>query len=121
MDNKSRGPEATSAKWFSTEIYFGRNIPAGGEISEQQFAEFLSNEITPLFPAGLTIYDAFGQMQRSNREIVKQKTKVVVLVHKNLQADAVAIDKIIGAYRSRFGNPQVMLLTKQVEPVYYGD
>ena len=121
MENESTEYEAKSIQWFSTEIYFGRNIPTGGEISEQQFAEFLSYEVTPLFPAGMTVYDAYGQMQSSNREIVKQKTKVVVLVHKNSKTDDDAINKIIAAYRSKFGNPQIMLLTKQVEPAYYGD
>ena len=121
MTNKSTEYEAKSNQWFSTEIYFGRNISAGGEISEQQFTEFLSNEVTPAFPAGMTVYDAYGQMQHSNREIVKQKTKVVVLVHKNSKADDDAINKITTAYRSKFGNPQVMLLTKQVKPVFYGD
>jgi len=121
MTSKSTEHEAKSNQWFSTEIYFGRNIPAGGEISEQQFTEFLSNEVTPAFPAGMTVYDAYGQMQHSDREIVKQKTKVVVLVHKNSKADDDAINKIITAYRSKFRNPQVMLLTKQVKPVFYRD
>jgi hypothetical protein len=67
------------------------------------------------------VYDAYGQMQHSNGEIVKQKTKVVVLVHMNLKVDDDAITKIITAYRSQFGNPQVMLLTTQVKPVFYAD
>ncbi len=121
MENKSTEYKAKSNQWFSTEIYFGRNISAGAEISEQQFAEFLSNQVTPAFPAGMTVYDAYGQMQHSNGEIVKQKTKVVVLVHRNSQTENDAINKIIAAYRSKFGNPQVMLLTKQVKPVFYGD
>ncbi|MFC2060034.1 hypothetical protein ACFLTZ_02925 [Chloroflexota bacterium] len=44
-----------------------------------------------------------------------------MLVHKNSKTDDDAINEIIAAYRSKFGNPQVMLLTKQVKPVYYGD
>jgi hypothetical protein len=121
MKKESTEYKAKFNQWFSTEIYFGRNISARGEISEQQFAEFLLYQVTPAFPAGMTVYDAYGQMQHSNGEIVKQKTKVVVLVHKNSKADADAINKIITAYRSKFGNPQVMLLTKQVKPVFYGD
>lgn len=121
MKNESTEYEAKSNHWFSTEIYFGRRISAGGEISERQFADFLLNQVTPAFPTGMTVYDAYGQMQRRNGEIVKQKTKVVVLVHRNAKADEDAINKIIGAYRSGFGNPQVMLLTKEVKPQFYGD
>jgi hypothetical protein len=121
MKNESTEYEPKSNQWFSTEIYFGRNISARGEISEQQFAEFLLDQVTQAFPAGMTIYDAYGQMQHSNGEIVKQKTKVLVLVHKDSKADNDVIHKVITAYRSKFGNPQVMLLTKQVKPVFYGD
>ncbi len=121
MNIKHAEHMAKSDQWFSTEIYFGRHFTSRGEISEQQFAEFLSHHVTPAFPAGMTVYDAYGQMQHSSGEIVKQKTKVVVLVHNNSKADDDAITNIIAAYRSKFGNPQVMLLTKQVKPVFYAD
>ena len=121
MMNESTKHEAQSIQWFSTEIYFGRHFSARGEITDQQFAQFLSDHVTPAFPAGMTVYDAYGQAQHSSGEIVKQKTKVVVLVHKNSKADDDAINKIITAYRSQFGNPQVMLLTKPVKSVFYDD
>jgi hypothetical protein len=121
MKNESTQHEVKSDQWFSTEIYFGRHFSNRGDITDQQFADFLSSHVTPEFPAGLTVYDAYGQMQHSSGEIVKQKTKVVVLVHKNSKADDDAINKIIAAYRSKFANPQVMLLTKKVNPVFYAD
>ncbi|HEX7363787.1 MAG TPA: DUF3574 domain-containing protein [Dehalococcoidia bacterium] len=71
MKNESSGYGAKSNQWFSTEIYFGRNIPGGGEIVEQQFSEFLSNEVTPAFPAGMTVYDSYGQMRHRNGELQK--------------------------------------------------
>ena len=58
-------------------------------------AEFLSHQVPPAFPTGLTVNDAYGHMQHSSGEIIKQKTKVVVLVHKNSKADDAAINKII--------------------------
>jgi hypothetical protein len=121
MKNKSTQSEERPDQWYSTEIYFGRNRSNGGEVSEQQFHEFLVKKVTPAFPAGMTVYEAYGQMQHRNGEIVKQKTKVVVLVHKNSKADDDAIKNIITAYRSEFGKPQVMLLTKQVKPTFHGD
>jgi hypothetical protein len=110
-----------TGSWFSTEIYFGRHFSDRGEISERQFADFLSQHVTPSFPAGMTVYDAYGQMQHSSGEIVRQKTKVVVLVNRNSKADDEAIKKIIAAYRSEFENPQVMMLTRPVKPVFYAD
>ena len=107
--------------WVASYIYCGRNIPAGGEVSEQQFSEFLETQVTPLFPAGLTCYDAYGQMQDSHQQIVKQKTKVLILVHQNSKADTDAIRQIILSYRSTFGNPQVMLNTVAITPEFYGN
>jgi hypothetical protein len=113
--NTSKSPQ-----FVATHIYFGRNVPAGGEVSDEQFAKFLETEVTPAFPAGLTAYDAYGQMQTSKGNIVKQKTKVLLLVHDNSKGDLDAIHKIVDTYRSKFGNPQVMVITAPVTPEFYG-
>lgn len=107
--------------WVASEIYMGRNIPGGGEVSEQQFSEFLATQVTPSFPAGLTVHDAYGQMQDSSLQIVKQKTKVLLLVHEDSAAGAAAVKQVILAYRSRFGNPQVMLMKVGIVPEFYGN
>ena len=107
--------------WVASEIYMGRNIPGGGEVSEQQFSEFLATQVTPAFPAGLTVYDGYGQMQDSGLQIVKQKTKVLLLVHEDSAAGAAAVKQVILAYRSKFGNPQVMLMKVGILPEFYGN
>jgi hypothetical protein len=112
---------AASPQFVATHIYCGRNIPAGGEVSEEQFAAFLETDVTPAFPAGLTAYDTYGQMKTSEGMIVKQKTKVLLLVHDNSQASLDAIHKIVAAYRSKFGNPQVMVMTAPVTPEFYSN
>jgi len=112
---------AASPQFVATHIYCGRNIPTGGEISEEQFAAFLETDVTPAFPAGLTAYDAYGQMKTSEGKIVKQKTKVLLLVHDNSKASLDAIHKIVAAYRSKFENPQVMVMTAPVTPEFYGN
>ncbi len=112
---------AASPQFVATHIYCGRNIPAGGEVSEEQFAAFLETDVTPAFPAGLTAYDAYGQMQTSEGKIVKQKTKVLLLVHDNSKSSLDAIHKIAASYRSKFGNPQVMVMTAPVTPEFYGN
>jgi hypothetical protein len=113
--------KSASPHFIATHIYCGRNIPTGGEVSEEQFAAFLETDVTPAFPAGLTAYDAYGQMQTAEGKIVKQKTKVLLLVHDNSKASLDAIHKIAAAYRSKFGNPQVMVMTAPVTPEFYGN
>jgi hypothetical protein len=108
-------------QWIRSEIFFGRSIPGGGQVSEEQFAAFLQDPVTKAFPLGMTVYDAYGQMERATGDIVKQDTKVVLLVHDGSQANEQAIADIISEYRSRFGNPQVMYLRTGTEPQFWGN
>ena len=90
-------------------------------MTEAEFADFLSKVVTPAFPAGMTVFDAYGQMQNNAKDIVKQHTKVVLLVHEKSQANADAIQKLIGTYRSTFSNPQVMFLQSPTQPQFFGN
>ena len=69
----------------------------------------------------MTIYDAYGRMQHTRGAIVKQKTRVILLAHKNSPEDDRKIRQTIDTCRSMFDSLQVMLLTKVVHPVFYQD
>lgn len=102
-------------------MYFGRNIPAGGAVSEEQFARFLDEVITPEFPLGLTAFDAYGQMRHGDGVIEKQQTKAVLLVHEKTKANSDAVSRVISEYRARFGKPQGMHTTQPLEVEFFGD
>jgi hypothetical protein len=114
-----KGHEAV--KWVRSEIYFGMSIPSGGKVSEEQFMSFLEDPVTKAFPGGMTVIDAYGQMEKADGSIVRQETRVVLLVHDGGQPNEQAIADIIGTYRSLFGNPQVMHLRTETEPQFWGD
>jgi Protein of unknown function (DUF3574) len=107
--------------WIKTEIYCGREIPSGGEVSESDFAAFLNEVVTAEFPLGLTVFDAYGQMEDSRGSIVKQHTKVILLVHEENETNAAKVRTVIDAYRDRFGNPQVMKISSPTEPEFYSE
>ena len=90
-------------------------------MTDAEFADFLTRVVTPAFPAGMTVVDAYGQMQNSSKNIVKQHTKVILLVHQKSQANSDAIQKVISSYRSTFGNPQVMYLQSPAQPQFFGN
>ena len=113
--------DSRQTKWIRSEIFFGRIIPGGGQVSEEQFAAFLQDSVTKAFPVGMTVYDVYGQMERADGDIVRQDTKVVLLIHDGSQANEQAITDIISNYRSSFGNPQVMHLRTGTEPQFWGD
>ena len=115
------GSEEAETVWMKTEIYCGREIPAGGEVGESEFAAFLDEVVTAEFPLGLTVFDAYGQMEDSSKNIVKQQTKVILLVHEDNEANAAKVQRVMDAYRERFGNPQVMKLSSPTAPEFYSE
>jgi hypothetical protein len=114
----SSAAKSSQPTWVKSEIYCGLEKQAGGTVTQAEFADFLNQVVTPAFPAGLTVFDAYGQMQKTDKAIVKQTTKVLLLVHQKTKANADAIQKVISSYRSRYGNPQVMYLQSPTNPQF---
>jgi len=89
-------------------LYFGRAIPAGGQVSNAQWTAFLDAVVTPAFPKGLTVIDAAGQWRGTSGSVVREPSKLVVLLHPRSSGDDAAIAGIIGTYRQRFGQEAVL-------------
>lgn len=93
---------ALAQGWVRSELYFGvgeesgpTDRPQAEHISEAQWRAFLDKEVTPRFPDGLTVFDAYGQwLFRGAREPNRLGTKVLVILHEDTPqrtADIVAI------------------------------
>ncbi|PSN15621.1 hypothetical protein C7293_06485 [filamentous cyanobacterium CCT1] len=93
---------------IQSDLYFGRNIAGGGEVSEAAFQQFLNQEISPRFPDGLTVYDADGQFLSSTNTLVQEPSKVVSLIFEDTVENEAAIDQIIQAYKQQFQQESVL-------------
>jgi transcription termination factor NusB len=102
IDNNS------TPEFIQTDLFFGRNIPDGGEVSESQFQAFVDSVITPRFPLGLTIFDSDGQFQDSTGTIIEERSKVVRLLLEDTVENENAIDEIITAYTQQFNQESVL-------------
>lgn len=91
------------------ELYFGRNKP-GGEVSDAEFANFLKVIVTPRFPDGLTVLSGIGQF-RGSQGIIREKTKLLILIHSNSQEDRQEIQEIIDKYKDQFQQESVLRVT----------
>ena len=89
-------------------LYFGRTIPAGGQVLNAQWTAFLDSIVTPAFPKGLTVIDAAGQWRGASGSVVREPSKLVVLLHPRSADDDAAIARIIDTYRQRFGQEAVL-------------
>lgn len=96
--------QAKSGEAIETRLYFGLRTDDSVGVSEQAWAAFLADTITPRFPDGLTVLEAYGQSDRHAAEgvVVGQLTRVLIVVHPATPEAAAAIAEIKAAWRDRF-------------------
>jgi len=85
------------------DLYFGRDKQGGGEVSEAEWASFLTDTVTPRFPDGLSVLNVEGQARESSGRIVRERTKLLVVVVFDAPAHQGRVREIVQAYNGRFG------------------
>jgi hypothetical protein len=95
-------------------LYFGRGKPSGGEVSDADWAAFLSGTVTPQFPDGLTVIDARGQHRDPAGVVGSERTKLVVIVVFDAPAHRPKVASIVDAYTKRFGQHEVFRVEQPV-------
>jgi hypothetical protein len=95
-------------------MYFGRNIGQALGVSEEQWRAFVDAEVTPRFGDGLTMYDAQGQWRDSDTGgIVREPSKVLMLILGDETRDRAAIQSIADAYKYRFQQQAVAVVIER--------
>ena len=102
-------------EWVKTELYLGATQQGGELVSEAAWSSFLAKVVTPAFPQGLTVYDAYGQIQLANGKIRRQPTRVVVIVHPRQPNLEASFSSIIEAYQRQFPGTKAMQLSIEVD------
>jgi hypothetical protein len=107
-------PELVVENWARTEIFFGI-APAEAEglglsAAEGTWRAFLDEEVTPRFPDGFTVLDAYGQWRADEKsEIDRIRSRVLVIVHPATPAKRAGIDALCAAYKTRTGAKEVLV------------
>jgi hypothetical protein len=95
--------------WSRTDLYFGSGKPDGGEVTEQEFKQFLDDVVTPRFPDGLTLLTGFGQYRNQAGTIVQERSMLLILLYpKRNNATNAKIEEIREAYKSAFQQESVL-------------
>ena len=96
----------------TAQLFFGRNIGDQPKITEADFRRFMDEEVTPRFPDGLTVLDGGGQWRGASDKLIREASKVVLVVlPKGRGADS-RIEAVRSAYKTRFHQDSVMLVTQ---------
>ncbi|RYE73580.1 MAG: DUF3574 domain-containing protein [Oxalobacteraceae bacterium] len=124
-----QGDDARPAQargWVRSELYFGVGEESGPAeraqaepISEAQWRAFLDKEVTPRFPDGLTVFDAYGQwLFRGAKEPNRLGTKVLVILHEDTPQRTADIEAIRLAWKQATRH-QSVLWSKQAAEVSF--
>jgi hypothetical protein len=89
-------------------LYFGAARPDGGSVSDRQWQEFLANTVTPAFPDGLTWFAGRGQWRGDNADVVREDSRIIVLLHDGDLRTQRRVDRIAAAYKLAFAQEAVL-------------
>jgi Protein of unknown function (DUF3574) len=89
-------------------IYFGRNRPDGGTVSDAEWEAYLDSVVTPRFPAGFTVVEAQGHWRGESGVVERERTEVLTLLHTGDEASREAVRALIEEYVRRFHQEAVL-------------
>lgn len=97
------------------QLFFGRGIPGRSALTDQEWADFAADAVTPRLPDGFTALDADGQwLNPATRRIIRERTKVLIVAVPDTPATEAAITAIKDAYRQQFHQQSVGTVVQPV-------
>lgn len=97
-------------KFWRTELYFGFNKKNGGQVTDDEWRQFLAEVVTPRFPDGFTVLESAGQFRSTSGTIVRERGRVLILLYpkKSRSASRFKIEEIRAAYCKSFDQESVL-------------
>lgn len=89
-------------------IYFGRNRPDGGTVSDAEWETYLDAVVTPRFPAGFTVAEAQGHWRGERGVVERERTMVLTLLHSGDGRSREAVQALTSEYIRRFHQEAVL-------------
>jgi hypothetical protein len=90
------------------ELIFGTARSKGDPVTDDEWSSFLDSEVTPRFPAGLTVLRGPGQWRGSDGRLAKEQSNILVIWHEPTGRTEGDIEAIRSAYKQRFDQDSVM-------------
>lgn len=89
-------------------LYLGLSKPDGGSVTEAQWQTFVDDAIVPRFPDGFTVVDAEGHWRGGDGAIVREPSRMLIVLHAGDAASRRAIEDIAALYRRTFDQESVL-------------
>lgn len=104
--------------WVDTKLYFGLGPAERPEqgISEADWRSFLDAEVSPRFPSGLSVVDAYGQWQGKNQKAPERlRSKMLIIDYPDTEENRKKIEAIRAAWKQKTGDQSVMRVTEPAD------
>ncbi len=82
--------------------------PDGSAVSPEDFQRFVDHEVTPRFPAGLTLLGGNGQFRDASGATIKESSKLLILLYSYDRDNSRKIEAIRSAYVNTFQQESVL-------------
>ena len=89
-------------------LFFGRSQGTDEVVTDTAWRAFLAEEVTPRFPDGLTVMDAAGQWRDASGAIVRERSKVLLILAEPGASGMRRTDEIVQAYKRTFAQESVL-------------
>jgi hypothetical protein len=101
-----------ASTFYRTELYFGRSIPGGGMISDDDWQKFIAGVVTPRFPDGFTVLKASGPYRELSGKIITEQSELIVFLYpaSRRTSSRRKIEEIRRAYKTQFKQESVLRL-----------
>jgi hypothetical protein len=96
----------------TAQLFFGRNIGDKPGVTDADFRRFMDEDVTPKFPDGLTVMDGGGQWRGAENKLIREASKVVLVVLPKGRDVSGRIEAVRTAYKARFHQESVLLITQ---------
>lgn len=103
----------------SDRLYFGRNIPTGGTVTDSAWSVFLAEVVTPRFPNGFTVWRTEGQWRGNDGMIVPEPGFLFEVEHPAGQPPDTTFANIAAEYCRRFQQEGVLRVRAPAEQWLY--
>jgi Protein of unknown function (DUF3574) len=105
-------PLAGQKPMIVVQLFFGLSVPHRGPVTAKEWNSFLQQTVTPRFPEGFTVYDAYGQSWNpATRSVGREKTKVVLIAIVDTAPARAKIAEVADEYRGTFHQRSVGIVT----------
>lgn len=103
-------PESCEGEaWFESQIFFGHNMPGGGEINEVLWRDFVEGVVAPRFRNGFTVLESTGfWMPEGSAQTEREQGKVLIVLYRDEERGSKAVQEVAQSYAARFNQEAVL-------------